>query len=251
MSSSKDRIRNLPPPATGAKTAMYARFIPREELRSFAAWSPGALTDSAPTHGAGLRRAGDKPSAGGAAASDDPAALLHAARHEGYQAGYRDGLAALEAFKQSFALQTTQQVGALLDSVGNALDALQQRMAQALAATATELARQIVRGELTARPELVAAVAGEALDTLLLSARHIALRVHPNDLALVAQGAGEVLAARGARLLPDAAVTRGGCVVESDLGVIDAGIETRWRRAAAALGQDRTWVGDQAPGNTE
>jgi flagellar assembly protein FliH len=38
-------------------------------------------------------------------------------------------------------------------------------------------------------------------------------------------------------LLADAAVTRGGCRVESDLGRIDASIEARWSQAAAALGQ--------------
>ena len=84
-------------------------------------------------------------------------------------------------------------------------------------------------------------MAVEALDTLLLSARHIALRVHPDDHALVVAGASDDLAARGARLIADADVVRGGCVVESDLGVIDASIEARWRRAAAALGQEMAW----------
>ncbi|HET6599652.1 MAG TPA: FliH/SctL family protein, partial [Burkholderiaceae bacterium] len=79
------------------------------------------------------------------------------------------------------------------------------------------------------------------LDTLLLSARHITLRVHPDDQALVAEGAAEVLAARGARLLADPAMTRGGCLVESDIGVIDASLETRWQRAAAALGTEAPW----------
>jgi flagellar assembly protein FliH len=114
-------------------------------------------------------------------------------------------------------------------------------MAQALAGAAIELARQIVRSELEGRPELVATVATEALDTLLLSARHITLRVHPDDHALVAAGAADDLAARGARLISDVNVTRGGCIVESDLGVIDASIEARWHRAAAALGQNVAW----------
>ena len=35
MTSSKN-----PPPA--AKSSVYARFIPREEVSSFAAWNPGA-----------------------------------------------------------------------------------------------------------------------------------------------------------------------------------------------------------------
>ena len=118
---------------------------------------------------------------------------------------------------------------------------MQQEMAEALAATALALARQIVRSELAARPESVAAVAQEALETLMLSARHITLRVHPDDQPLVAEGAGELLAARGARLVADAGVARGGCVVESNIGLVDASIETRWRRAAASIGRDEPW----------
>ena len=166
---------------------------------------------------------------------------MRQARQSGYQDGYRDGLVALEGFKQSFAHQATLQVGQLVKAIGSQLDAMQQEMAEALAATALALARQIVRSELAARPESVAAVAQEALETLMLSARHITLRVHPDDQPLVAEGAGELLAARGARLVADSGIARGGCVVESDIGLVDASIETRWRRAAASIGRDEPW----------
>jgi flagellar assembly protein FliH len=175
-------------------------------------------------------------------AAPDISAQLHAARQSGYQDGYRDGLAALEQFKQSFAAQMTAQIGQLTQSYGHELDALQQDMARALAVSATHLARQIVRSEVAARPELVAVVAQEALDTLLMSARQITVRVHPDDQPLVAQGAAEVLAARGARLLADASIARGGCLVESDIGVIDASIAARWKRAVAVLGCEEAWV---------
>lgn len=234
----KDRIRQVPPPAGGTKPAHpYARFIPREELSSFAAWKPGSLS-------------GEETDAAGAAAEAprSPEELLgeqlRAARQGGYHDGYRDGLAALESFKQSFASQATAQVGALVQSYAAQMDQLQQQMADAVAAAAVALARQVVRGELQAKPQQVAAVAQEALETLLLSARHVTVRVHPDDHPLVAQGAAEVLDARGARLVADAAVTRGGCLVESDIGIIDASIETRWRRAAAALGSEAPWTAE-------
>jgi flagellar assembly protein FliH len=241
MTSSKPN-KNIPSP--NDQKAQYARFIPREELSSFAAWSPGDLGGpGAPTHP--LRRASDEPTKSGAAGAADVAeqiaAQMRAARQSGYQDGYRDGLVALEGFKQSFASQTTAQVGALMASFGDELAGLQQEMARTLAITATQLARRIVRSELGMRPDLIAQVAQEALDTLLLSAKHITLRVHPDDHALVAEGAAEVLKARGARLLADASMARGGCLVESDIGVIDASIDTRWRRAAAALGIDEPW----------
>ena len=230
----------MPPPNGPAppKPSPYSRFIPREELSSFEAWTPGALAGDAggaPTSPGGLpTRAGVRTEAG-------LAAQLRAARQAGYQDGYRDGLVALDGFKQSFAQATTAQLGALLQSVGGQLDALQHDMATALADAATQLARQIVRSELATRPELVAEVARQAVDTLMLSARHITLRVHPDDQPLVAQGAADVLAARGARLIADAAVQRGGCNVDSDIGHVDAGIESRWRRSVAALGSRRAW----------
>ena len=72
---------------------------------------------------------------------------------------------------------------------------------------------------------------------LVLEAAGIRVLVHPDDPALVAQGAGDALAARGARLMADVTLQRGGCRIESDLGSIDARIETRWAQAAQTLGQ--------------
>lgn len=237
MSSSRPGVRNVPPPQGSKPSSIYTRFIPREELDSFSAWRPGSLGgESEPTP------APQQPADPPRTAEEIVAEQLNAARQGGYHDGYRDGLAALESFKQSFAAQTTAQVGALLQSCAQQLDGLQQQMASAMAAAAVSLARQVVRSELELRPQLVAQVAAEALETLLLSARHITVRVHPDDHALVAHGAEDALAARGARLVADPALSRGGCLVESDIGIIDASIETRWRRAAAALGSESSWA---------
>jgi flagellar assembly protein FliH len=241
MTRSFDRRRNVPPPTgggAGAKAAMYARFIPREELSSFAAWAPGDLSGAPAAAEAAPAPVEERRKVDPA---EQVAEQLRLARQSGYQDGYRDGLVALEGFKQTFAHQATMQVGALVKSIGGQLDALQQEMAEALAATALGLARQIVRSELKVSPQAVIHVAQEALDTLMLSARHITLRVHPDDHALVSEGAGEVLAARGARLVNDSTVERGGCVVESNVGLVDASIEARWRRAAATIGRDEPW----------
>ena len=237
----KGGIRNVPAP-TGGKPSVYSRFIPREELSDFAAWNPGMLdTKGSNQQALGVQRP-PPPAPPAPSPEEELQSLLQAGRQQAYQDGYRDGLAALEGFKQSHARQMSTQVGALVHSIGMQLDNLQQDMARALAVSATNLARQIVRTELQTRPDLVAMVATEALDTLLLSARHITLRVHPDDQALVAEGSAEVLAARGARVVVDSHVARGGCLVESDIGSIDATMETRWRRASAALGCDDAWL---------
>ena len=293
-----------PPPLVGAS---YSRFIPREELRSFAAWRPGSFGDTqdlapaawatapviaAPAHGgAGQRLAQMQPGLAGclppgphpaqaAAAATPPepasppptlgvlraelrAALraelqaelqpqVAAARTQGYQDGYRDGLVALESFKQSFASQTSAQIGQVLHALDSELGQLEQQMATSLARVATELARQVVRSELSVRPALVAQVAREAVNAVLASARQISVLVNPDDHALVASGCEDALLARGARLLAQAGIARGGCRVESDAGTVDARVAARWAQATQALGSGVVWddeaAGEPRPG---
>jgi len=97
------------------------------------------------------------------------------------------------------------------------------------------------------RPELVAQVAAEAVNAVMLSARHISVQVHPQDLPLVAEGAAEALDARGARLHANPSIERGGVLVQSDVGAIDARIASRWAQAAAAMGSDEALAGDDEP----
>ena len=143
---------------------------------------------------------------------------------------------ALQNFKQSFAQQATAQIGSLLDAFDAQFDAIDAQAAQAVSRLAVQLAQQVLRTELTQRPELVAQVAAEAVNAVMLSARHISVHVHPLDLPLVAEGAEESLQARGARLTADTGIERGGVLVQSDVGAIDARIAQRWAQAAAALG---------------
>jgi len=231
--------RNVPPPACGKTGSPYARFIPREELGDFASWRPGTFGTTA---GDATDTAAD---AGETAAptAEEWQARATAARQTGYQEGYRDGLVALESFKQSFAQQTTAQIGALLDAFDRQLGALDGEAAQAVSRIAVQLARQVLRTELQQRPELVAQVAAEAVNAVMLSSRHIAVHVHPQDLPLVSEGAAEALQARGARLHADPDIERGGVQVYSDVGAIDARIQTRWAQAAAALGSREALAG--------
>lgn len=210
----------------------YGRFIPREELRGFENWQPHAFGGGSAAPADGPRPPKDVPAA------------LQAARQAGYQDGYRDGLVALESFKRGVLQQNVAQFGALIQGFDAQLDALEQQMAQAIARVATEIARQVVRDELHADPQRIARVAREAVNAVLMSARHIVVQVHPEDLALVEQGAAEVIAARGARVVADAGIERGGCRVLSDVGTIDARIPARWQQASSGLGSELPWTTD-------
>lgn len=252
MSSSKSNNgpRQVPPPPNSRAGTAYTRFIPREELQGFASWMPNTFGDN-PAAVPPVRAASSEPEA----PAEDPAAViqaqLHAARQDGYRDGYRDGLVALESFKQSFAQQIAGQFGLVLTNFDHELGALEQQIASSVARIATQLARQVVRSELKTQPALVVQVAIDAVNAVLMSARQITVYVHPDDQPLVAQGAGEVLAARGARLVGQATIERGGVLIESDAGTIDARIGARWSQAVQALGTGVDWdlEGDTALGD--
>lgn len=250
MTSSKPSgIRQVPPP-TGGKdkpATAYSRFIPREELDDYAAWTPGAFGDLG---GNGAAPGGSKPQAKQArpepvqppAAPPEPTASewmarIEEARTQGYQQGYRDGLEALEAAKRQFAQQISAQMGQMLAAFDAQTEALDAQLADTLVQTAVTLARQVVRSEIAQRPDVIVQVAQDAIGAVILSARHLRLRLHPQDLPLVEAGAADLLRARGVLLQGDVTLQPGGCIVESDLGQVDARIEVRWAQAAAVFGR--------------
>ena len=235
--------RQVPPPdrrQTERRTS-YARFIPGEEVQEARSWQldnlggESAFSPFAPPP--------PPPPPAEPPPPPEPSVdeLLHTARQAGYHDGYRDGMAALDAFKHSFAQQLSAQIGTLVSGFDTELRALEDQMAASLARIAVELARQVVRSEIEQRPEHIARVAHDAVEALQMSARHMRVRVHPDDLPLVLQGAGGELQARQAQLLPDPELPRGGVKVDADIASVDATLAARWQQATAAIGQPSIW----------
>lgn len=239
-----NKPRQVPPPQGGGAAAKpsYGRIIPKEEIGDdVQAWRPelfGGVKASKPPISAPPP---PEPKAPPPPPPPDPREILAAVRQQGYQDGLRDGMASAEAFKQSHARQVAAQVGALVQGFDAAFAELEARLADALTQASVALARQVVREELRQHPEHIARIAHEAIEALMLSARHVRLRVNPEDLPLIEAGAGDTLRQRGASLVADPAISRGGCVVESDIAGVDAQIERRWALAAAQLGQRSDW----------
>lgn len=233
------------------------RFIPREELGDVVRWSPGRLDVPATPR---ARRAGD--AAPPAEPPAPPPEVLRAvqetrqaeqarARHlaeeafekgralgrdEGLRIGREEGLNALEDYRQQHEAEVGVPIAAALEQFQRQLDGLDQAIARRVAGIALQVARQVLRTELQTPAAAVVRVTQEALGEVLLSARHIRVRLNPSDLVAVEQGCGDLFSTRHARLVADPNIERGGCLVESDLGTVDARVATRWARAMAALG---------------
>jgi flagellar assembly protein FliH len=157
--------------------------------------------------------------------------LRDEARQDGHKAGYADGQAAAHAEAQRLAKAAA--------SLEQALAEFDQQVADELLALATEIARQVVREEITARPDIIAKVVHEALAQL--PHQHATIFLHPDDASLVRSYAGDALAHAGHRLLEDPRLNRGDCILESGSSQTDATLATRWRRVVETLGIASAW----------
>lgn len=153
------------------------------------------------------------------------------ARQQGYDAGYASGRARAQA--------EAERLAGTVASLDQAMAELDQQVADELLALATEIARQVVRGEITARPEIIVKVVQEALGQL--PHQHATVFLHPDDAALVRSHVGDTLSHAGHRLLEDARLGPGDCVLESGSSQTDATLATRWRRVIETLGLNSAW----------
>lgn len=117
----------------------------------------------------------------------------------------------------------------LLEELGRqGPEILAERFAPAVVTLALEVARKIVRREVEQNPALLVAWAREAAERLH-GAGELVVRVNPQDLELLRSSGVQVdRTDLGLRWVADPAVD-GGCVVESDAGVVDATVSTQLR----------------------
>jgi flagellar assembly protein FliH len=162
--------------------------------------------------------------------------IREAARQEGYAAGRADAVASLEP-----------ALAALTQSIAD-VQAGQAEMALELERRAVELglrlASKVVGGALAVQPELVVESVTGVLRGIVERDR-VTVLVNPDDLDIVREAMEGLKASLGGMdhcvVEAERRVGRGGCLVRTPVGDIDASVETKLERAgevvAAALGR--------------
>jgi len=158
-------------------------------------------------------------------------------KEEGHQAGLKEG--------QAKALAEAQRFAKAAAKLEKALGELDGQVADELLALAVELAREVVRQEIAARPESLLAVVREALAQL--PHQHAAIYLHPEDASLLRSYLGDQLAHAGHRIHEDFKLARGDCVLEAGGTQVDATVAMRWRRVLENLGIASAWQPDAVP----
>jgi flagellar assembly protein FliH len=157
------------------------------------------------------------------------AALEREAFAKGYAQGERAGIEA--GGKRAEAM--LRRVAQTLTDLASLRETLIQQTERQMVQLAITIARRIVLREVSLDPELIAAMAHVALKKLG-TASPATIRLNPEDYTVVAHE-GESWGGGQVTVVPDPAIARGGCLVESEFGRIDASIERQLEEMSRAL----------------
>ena len=169
-----------------------------------------------------------------AAAQAEAAAVREAGRLAGLEEGRTAALSELRA-ELGPAAHTLSTAAAELERFGAERAAAIEREAVELAVM---LAEKVLDAALEVRPEVVLDVIRTALRGLVDRER-IVVQVNPEDLELVRAGIDEIAGALGGvehlEVRGERRVSRGGAVLVTALGEVDAHLETKLARAREAM----------------
>ena len=216
-----------------------SRFIPGEELGTVAGWDFGAVDQASVRFAAKVK----------ARELAEEQSRENEARQLGFSDGYAQGhaQATLEGqrliaeYIETQGQDAARQFGQLFESTNEQIAQSQQVMAKGVLELACELARQVLRHELSVNPNALQPVIHEALSVLAIDSKAAFVRLNPVDLDVLQDVVKQEFSGLALSLLSDASVTRGGCLVESAGTVVDGTIEKRWGRAVAKLGLESAW----------
>jgi flagellar assembly protein FliH len=177
-------------------------------------------------------------SASGAAPAEDTGAELARLREAAHAEGYAEGLAAAREEGE----RTCAHMKQLVESFSTTLDNLDFRLADMVLELALDVARQVVAGELAARPERILDVVNLALKQMAETSREARLLLNPEDATLVRPHLDQVLDKNRLRIVEDVRIVRGGCLIETAQGDLDATLPARWRQVVQVLGSNKAWI---------
>ncbi|MBI5437875.1 MAG: flagellar assembly protein FliH [Nitrosomonadales bacterium] len=202
---------------------MSSVIITKEQLTAFERWELASFD----SHNSDKRLSG--------------AAELENLRQQAYDEGYAQGRDTGYAAGAQQARTEAAQIHLLLQNLQNALNQVDEQLAQSLLDLSLEIARKIAGDHLQAKPEIILKIIGDAIGSLPHFNQNAHLVLHPDDTELVRKQMGEQLSHAGWKIFTDTQIKRGGCRVETSHSQVDATLEARWKRIVESIGQDKSW----------
>ncbi len=155
----------------------------------------------------------------------DPEEVEASAWAEGFEAGYASGVQSARQEREVATLELIALTGNAVENADDFMRSLERQVVD----LAMAVAGKVVERELRSDPAVVLDVIHAALDEVR-TVTSASLRVHPEDHALVSENWDRVVRpplADRAHLVPDERVERGGCLIETQIGITDAQLSSK------------------------
>lgn len=158
------------------------------------------------------------------------AALEREAFAKGYEQGERAGAEA--GAKRADAM--LRRLAQTLEELGELRRVMIRQTERQMVQLALAIARRIVRREVAHDQELTLMMARVALERLGDSTS-VTIRLHPDDYAATVGGEGAPWSGSHVAVVADGSLNKGGCMVESDFGFVDASVDAQFHEIARGL----------------
>ncbi len=182
------------------------------------------------------------PQAASESAPVDPGEATRKALSEAYQQGVEAGKEEIsrklnDEFERKME-EATESIGSVIRELGAEVARLDQDFDKAIVTLAIAIARRVVAREIEVDEEAVLARTREAIRKIIGVEKikiHVSpsdeeyIRGHRNELSAYADSVKEIV------IEADGKVERGGCVIESELGNIDARVSTQFELIEESL----------------
>ncbi len=214
------------------QVAGYSVIIPKEQLTAFERWELASFDP----HSGGKHQGSTKKST-----KLSTVAELENIRQQAHDEGHAQGCEAGYATGIRQAQSEAVQIHTLLQNLRDALNQVDEQVAQSLLDLSLEIAHKMVGGILQVKPEVILKIVSDAIGSLPHFNQNAHLILHPDDAELVRKQMGEQLSHTGWKVFTDAQIRRGGCRAETAHSNVDATTEARWKRVVESIGQDKSW----------
>jgi flagellar biosynthesis/type III secretory pathway protein FliH len=159
-------------------------------------------------------------------------------RNEARQQGFAEGMVAGRDQLRSLAEPVVEALSQAVDELRVLQASAADIVERDAVVLAMEIAEKVVAGALSVEPERVLDVVRGALRAIVERER-IVIQVNPEDLAIMREGLDELAGSLGGiehvEVQEERRVKRGGAVVRTSVGEIDANITTKLDRARVAV----------------
>ena len=158
-------------------------------------------------------------------------------RQQAYDKGFQQGLADGQKEAQRLLAEQSQQLQLALAALREPLKWVDSELERELFLLTVAIAKQLLRHELSLRPELIENLVNKAVAALPLSNSEFEIFLNPADAEVLRNlhvDRNEPLDPAW-RLLEDATLSRGGCRISSDHSRIDERLETRVQMIVAEM----------------